>query len=230
MPRPRAAGPHFSEDFFAFFHELSTHNNREWFAANKARYERSVLEPSVRFVADAGRRLTTISRYISADARPYGGSISRIYRDIRFSKDKSPYKTHVNMHFHHARADESTHGGPGFYLFIEPGESFLASGIWQPDPRALKKVRDAIRARPQAWRRVRKMTPDLEGEVSRRPPPGYDREHPLIGDISRKEFIASVSFRQDRVVKPEFLDDVVRGSRELSPLNRFLSSAVGLPW
>ncbi len=225
-----ATSPGFTQDFFGFFRELSKHNDREWFAANKARYERSVLEPSVRFVADAGKRLTKISRYIASDARPYGGSVSRIYRDTRFAKDKSPYKTHVSIHFHHGKASEATHGGPSYYLFIEPGEAFVGGGIWHPEPPALKKIRDAIAGQSQAWKRVLGSTPTLEGEVARRPPPGYDRNHPLIGEIARKDFYAGVSFREEQVVGPRFLDDFVRGCRTLSPLNRFLARAVGLPW
>ena len=95
---------YFTPEFFAFFGELAKNNNKEWFTKNKERYEKAVQEPSLRFIRDAGQRLQKISSYIVADAKPFGGSLSRIYRDIRFSPDKSPYKTEVGIHFWHAKA------------------------------------------------------------------------------------------------------------------------------
>ena len=90
---------YFTPEFFAFFGELAKNNNKEWFTKNKERYEKAVQEPSLRFIRDAGQRLQKISSYVVADAKPFGGSLSRIYRDIRFSPDKSPYKTEVGIHF-----------------------------------------------------------------------------------------------------------------------------------
>src|SRR5205809_470549 len=95
---------YFTPEFFAFFRGLSKNNRKEWFDANKVQFQAAVLEPSVRFVRDAGDRLKKISPHIVGDARAFGGSISRIYRDIRFSPDKSPYKTHIGIHFWHDKA------------------------------------------------------------------------------------------------------------------------------
>src|SRR5438046_4731408 len=100
---------YFTPEFFAFFRGLSKNNRKEWFDANKAQFQAVVLEPSVRFVRDAGDRLKKISPHIVGDARAFGGSISRIYRDVRFSPDKSPYKTHIGIHFwHDKRSEEHT--------------------------------------------------------------------------------------------------------------------------
>ena len=105
---------HFTPALFEFLAELSMNNDREWFQANKARYERDVRNPLLDFVADFGERLRTISPHMVADPRASGGSMFRIYRDVRFSKDKSPYKTNAGAHFRHEVGRE-VHG-PGFYL------------------------------------------------------------------------------------------------------------------
>src|SRR5438445_13385912 len=92
---------YFTTEFFAFFRDLPTNNNKEWFTKSKERYEKAVQEPSLRFIRDAGASLQKISPYIVADARPLGGSLSRLYRDTRFSPDKSPYKPAVGVHVCH---------------------------------------------------------------------------------------------------------------------------------
>src|SRR2546425_5775110 len=90
---------YFTPEFFAFFGDLAKNNNKGWFTKNKERYEKAVQEPILQFIRDAGQRLQKICSFIVADAKPFGGSLSRIYRDIRFSPDKSPYKTEVGIHF-----------------------------------------------------------------------------------------------------------------------------------
>ena len=140
-----AEAPSFSPELFAFLRELQDHNEREWFNANKARYEQDVKEPALAFIEDIGYRLPEIAPHLTADKR----SLFRIYRDTRFSKDKTPYKTHVGLYFRHARsADADT---AGMFLHLEPGSVFMGAGIWRPGSPALKRIRDAIVARPSAW-------------------------------------------------------------------------------
>src|SRR3954449_11527134 len=91
----------FEPELFAFLRQLREHNDRDWFAANKARYEAEVLEPALAFIEDFGYRLQEISPHMRADPRRVGGSLFRIYRDTRFAKDKTPFKTHTGMHFRH---------------------------------------------------------------------------------------------------------------------------------
>ena len=134
---------YFTPESFAFLRELRENNNRDWFAANKQRYEREVRDPALRFISDFGPHLLRIAPRLVADPRR---SMFRIYRDTRFSRDKSPYKTHVGIHFFHEKAKAAA-SVPGFYLHISPGESFAAAGIWHPDPRSLGKVREAIAAK-----------------------------------------------------------------------------------
>jgi len=222
--------PYFTPEFFTFFRDLAKNNDRDWFAANKERYEGVVVAPSLQFVRDAGLQLKKISPYLVADAKPFGGSLSRIYRDTRFSRDKSPYKTHVGIHFWHGKAQGPEHMAPGLMLHLEVGGSGAYSGSWHPDPSVLKKIRTRIVTEPEAWKQVLKARLDLEGESVSRPPPGFDPEHPLIRDLKRKDFVASRVFRDAEVTRPDFLEAFVKACQGMDPLNRFLADAVGLPW
>jgi uncharacterized protein (TIGR02453 family) len=221
---------YFTPQFYEFFKELGKNNNKEWFTENKPRFESVVQEPAVRFVRDAGARLQKISPQLVANARPFGGSISRIYRDIRFSPDKSPYKTHIAMHFSHAKAGGPEHMAPGYYLHLESGESGVHSGVWRPEPPTAKKIRDRILDAPDEWRKVLRSKVRLEGESLKRPPPGYDPNHPLIQDLRRKDFVASHRFRDNEVTSPKFLETFVEACESMDPLNHFLADALGLPW
>ena len=127
---------------FNFLSELKENNNKEWFESNKARYESDVREPLLRFVTDFGVRLAEVSPHFVADARKSGGSLFRIYRDVRFSKDKTPYKTNAGLQLRH-ESGKDVHA-PGFYLHLQPNEVFIGVGIWHPDNTTLGKIRDAI--------------------------------------------------------------------------------------
>ncbi|MGH9311993.1 MAG: DUF2461 domain-containing protein [Vicinamibacterales bacterium] len=222
------AAPYFTPELFAFLRALRRHNNRDWFLANKARFESAVRDPFLRFIADFASHLDRISPRFVADPRPTGGSLFRIYRDVRFSADKSPYKTHAAAHFFH-RASKATGHAPGFYLHLEPGACFVGGGLWHPDTAMLVRIRDAIVADAAAWRRARRGL-KLEGEVLSRPPRGYDAKHPFIDDLRRKDFIAGASFTDPQVSGPRFMRDFVAECRRISPLVEFLTKAVGLKW
>jgi len=221
---------YFTPEFFAFFRDLAKNNNKEWFTKNKERYEKAVQEPSLQFVRDAGSRLQKISSYIVADAKPFGGSLSRIYRDIRFSPDKSPYKTEVGIHFWHAKAPGPEEMAPGYYLHMSSGETMAHSGVWHPDAPTLKKIRDRIVEEPDTWKKVLRSRVSVEGDSLKRPPPGYDPNHPLIQDLRRKDFVSSRRFRDNQATSPEFLDSFIEACVSMDPLNRFLAGAIGLPW
>src|SRR3972149_11147974 len=108
--------PSSTKDFLGSLKELDKNNNREWFTKNKARYEESVQAPSLRFIRDAGTRLKAISPYLVADPKPFGGSLIRIYRDMRFSRDKSPYRTTVGLYFPHRGTMGKAPHLPGLFL------------------------------------------------------------------------------------------------------------------
>jgi len=223
----------FRPALFRFLEELRAHNDREWFAANKPRFEDDVRDPMLAFVRGVAAPLSRISRHVVADPRPVGGSLFRIYRDTRFSKDKTPYKTHVAAHFRH-RAARDVHA-PGYYLHLEPGQVLLGAGLWHPDPAALLAVRHAIARTPAVWTRVvaapafrRSCT--LEGEVAKRPPRGFDPAHPLVDDLRRKDFVAMQRLPEKDALSPRFSERFVAFCRDAAPLNAFLCKALGQAW
>ena len=213
-------------ELFSYLKQLKRNNKREWFLRNKDRYETVLRQPALAFITDFSFRLREISPWLVANPKPNGGSLFRIYRDVRFSSDKTPYKTHVGMHFPHAGSKENVHGA-ALYLHLEPGECFLAGGNWHPDPRTLARIRDAIAWKPDEWKKaVRGLT--LEGDCLTRPPKGYCADHPMIEYLKFKDYIASVPLTDKQVCSPKFMTEVVTGCRKLSPMVSFLSRAVGL--
>lgn len=217
---------YFDDDVFAFLRELKTHNDREWFTANKDRYERAVKEPVLAFVADAGPHLRKLSKHLVADPAPVGGSMFRIHRDVRFSKDKSPYKTHVGVQF---PLGKGAHG-PGYYLHLEPRGCFVAAGMWRPEGAQLQQIRQAIADRPNDWRKASGDLDDPDEHTLKRPPRGFDPNHPMIEDIKRKSFTASLRLSEQQVLRDDVLPTFVRTCKELSPLMRFLARAVDANW
>jgi len=220
-------------ELFTFLRELMQNNDRDWFQANKRRYERQVREPLLRFISEFGVRLAEISPHYVADARKSGGSLFRINRDIRFSADKSPYKTHAGVQFRH-ESGKDVHA-PGFYLHLEPDGVFGGVGIWHPDTKTLNRIRDAIVQQPDRWQRI--ISNDafraaftMEGDSLKRAPKGYDPEHPLVEDLKRKDFIAVTSLSEDKTYAPNFVDHFAATCRKATPFMEFLTGAVGLPW
>ena len=133
-------------ELFCFVRDLKANNEREWFETHRSRFEDHLREPALEFIHQFGPKLGDISRHFNAIPKPVGGSLFRIYRDVRFSKDKTPYKTHVGIHFRH-RQHRDAHA-PGFYLHLEPRACFMGCGIWRPDREALAALRvDAPEAR-----------------------------------------------------------------------------------
>ena len=220
---------HFSPALFSFLRELRDNNDREWFAASKDRYLEVVQEPALEFVADFAPLLDTISPHFLADPRTVGGSLFRIYRDTRFSKDKTPYKTHTGIQFRHEAAKD-VHA-PGYYLHLAPERVSAVAGIWRPDSPSLGKIREAIDADPDRWRAAisdpgftRHFT--LEGESLKRPPAGFDAGHTLIDDLKRKSFVAVSPLDEDAVTRPGFPDELADRWRAASPFMAFLCTAL----
>ena len=224
---------HFTHELFEFLLELRANNNREWFGENKGRYERHLKEPLLAFIEDFEPYLHSISEHFVADTRANGGSMFRIYRDMRFSKDKTPYKTQAAVQFRH-EAGKSVHA-PGFYLHLAPGEVFAGVGLWRPDTAALGRIRERIVADQAGWEAA--VTDpgfaeefDLEGDSLKRPPKGFDPDHPRIEDLKRKDHVATCTFDEDEVTQSGFIDDFADACRTASPYMEFLTHAVGLPY
>ncbi|MCA1831997.1 MAG: DUF2461 domain-containing protein [Actinobacteria bacterium] len=217
---------YFDKSTFAFLSELKENNTREWFQANKERYERDVKEPFLDFISDAGPRLRKISKNLVADPRPVGGSLFRIYRDVRFSKDKSPYKTHAGAHFQ--LGGKGVHG-PGYYMHLEPGECFVAGGMWMPEAKALQMIRERISEKPAEWKKARVELDHGDGAL-KRPPRGFDPGHPMIEDIKRKSFTSSHRMKNADITGDDLMKTFMTACSEISPLMKFLASSVGVPW
>lgn len=226
MPSQR----HFTPGLFAFLRDLKAHNDRDWFQEHKERYEVQVREPALDFIRDFEPRLEAISPHFRADDRKVGGSLFRIHRDVRFSKDKSPYKTHTGIQFRHA-AGKDAHA-PCYYLHLEPRQVFLGCGIWHPDTATANTIRTAIIDDPDGWRHATAKGLgnewELAGDSLKRPPRGVDGDHPLIDDLKRKDFIAVQQLNQKTVTSAGFLDDFERRCRGANPYMAWLCRAVGV--
>jgi uncharacterized protein (TIGR02453 family) len=216
---------YFDADTFAFLRDLKRHNDRDWFARNKERYERAVKEPLLQFIEDAGPELRRVSPRLVADPRPVGGSMFRIHRDVRFSRDKSPYKPYAAAHFPLGKRM----GGPGYYLHIEPGASIVAGGIWMPEASSLQSIRERISEHPAEWKDARGDLNEDEAAL-KRPPRGFSPDDPMIDDIKRKSFTASITLTDAQVERTDFMKTFVRDCERLVPLMTFLASAVGARW
>ncbi len=238
------AAPYFSEETFKFLRQLAKNNSREWFLANKPRYEAAVRGPCLRLIADLADPLKDISAQLTAVAKPVGGSLFRIHRDTRFSGDKSPYKTHSGMYFSHAAATKAARndagGGapgrldaPGLYLHVQPGECFLGGGIWHPQPETTKRIRDYMVSNPASWKKAtrdpkfRKVFA-LGGEALVRPPKGYDATHELIDDLKRKDFIASAHIDDAVLLRPDLVKQLVTRYALMAPMLDWLCGSLDL--
>ena len=226
--------PYITPKLFAFFRELNSNNDRGWFEANKDRYENDVRSPLLAFIDDFSEPLYKISPHYRAEAKKVGGSLFRIFRDVRFSKDKTPYKTNAGVHFRHENAKDAH--APGFYLHLDPKESFMGAGIWHPERDVATQIRQAIVEHPDRWKKALRGAAfvrggfGLDGESYKRPPAGYDADHPLIADLMRKDFIAVAGLTRAEVCAPDFPKSFAAKCRSLTAYMKFLTEAVGQPF
>ena len=220
--------PHLRESTRQFLIDLAANNGRQWFDANRPRYE----EARADFISLIGILLHEIEKFDpSLAGQEAKNSVFRIYRDTRFSKNKTPYKTNIGIQFRHERAKD-VHS-PGFYVHIAPEEVFIGVGMWRPDPDSLRAIRERIAAKPAEWQRTvgeakfkRKF--ELGGEVLTRPPRGFDKEQECIEDIKRKSFIAVQSLAVEDCLNPQFQRKVETAFKAGTPYMQFLCKAVGV--
>jgi uncharacterized protein (TIGR02453 family) len=218
------AAAHVSRDLFRFLGELKRHNDREWFNANKDRYLAEVRDPLLGFIAAIAPGLRGISRHIVADARPTRGSLLRIYRDTRFSRDKTPYKTNAGLSFPIGARNEA----PGYYLHLEPGDVFMGAGMWRPSADALHAIREAIVKDPSGWKRARRSGLAHGEPTLKRTPRGFEPDHPLAADLRRLSFTTGARFTERQACAEDFPARFVAACRREAPLMRFLARAMGL--
>ncbi len=223
----------FQPSLFAFLQELKANNDREWFNENKTRYEDQVRTPVLRFIEAFADHLPSLSPHFLAQAKKTGGSMMRPYRDTRFSKDKTPYKTNVGIQFRHV-AGKDVHA-PGYYVHLANGECFLGLGTWHPESKLLKAIRETIQDEPEKWAAVVEDAGfsahwTLVGDSLKRPPRGFDKEHKYIEDIKRKDFIATITLEEAWFQEAGFVETLEERFRVGAPLMKFLCDAAGVPF
>ncbi len=223
----------FPKDCIPFLRRLAKNNDRAWFNTHKQEYETLVQEPALSLITAMAPPLEKLSGHFLAVPKKTGGSLMRVYRDTRFSKDKTPYKTNIGIQFRH-QLGKDVHA-PGFYLHIEPGNCFTGAGIWHPESKALTRIRDFIVDNPAAWKRALDHRPfksrfELVGESLIRPPRGYPPDHELLTDLKRKDFIACRSFNEREINRPGFVTVVWNDFERTLPFMRYLCAAVEVPF
>ena len=231
MAAPRCAK--FELETLAFLDDLLANNNREWFKENKSRYEEQVLDVALRFIQSMQEPLAVIAPHFVAQPTRIGGSLMRVYRDTRFSKNKTPYKTNIGIQFRHEQA-KNVHS-PGYYVHIDPSQVFVGVGMWRPESDALLGIRERISTKPAEWKRVisdREFQRyfDLSGESLKRPPRGFDKDHECIDDIKRKSFLAVNELQRSDALSPQFQKTVEASFKAAAPFMRFLCKSVGVPF
>ena len=204
--------------------DLRSNNRREWFQPRKADYERHVRGPLLQLVAELGVALTAHSPgYLCNPQR----SVYRIYRDIRFSKDKSPYKTHAAAVF--PPVDLGRHAGAGFYFHFSTDDLLVGGGLYAPDSSGLRRIREQIAADPSPLRAIlsedafQRAFGGLEGQRLKRTPRGYPRDHPAADLLVYKQFLAGASVPAEEIEKPSIGGLIDRHFRLISPLLEYLN-------
>lgn len=223
----------FNRKTVTFLKALEQNNNREWFAENKQRYEDEVRAPAMDYIESMGHYMAEISPHFIASTKKVGGSLMRVHKDMRFSKDKTPYKTNIGIHFKHARGKD-VHA-PGFYLHIEPGQVFISAGIWRPASSTLSNIRTLIDESPNEWEKLtNKFTGKdeflLGGTALKRPPAGFTKDHPFIDDLKRKDFIAVQNLKVSSVYAKDFDTSTAKLFKAAAPLVKFICDADDLPF
>lgn len=218
----------FPREGVEFLKKLKRNNNRPWFEKHKQDYEALVKLPMQSLIAALHPHFERFAPEFDVNPKR---ALFRIYRDVRFSKDKTPYKTHVAAHFV-LRGKPKGVEGSGYYLHIEPGEVFLGGGLYMPDGDQLKKIRRAIASRPDQFLsamrhpKFKKMFGKLEGEKLQRVPQGYEPDHAMAEWLKYKQFFVGTELPEGKCLKEKFVPDVVEVFEAATPLVRFLNEAI----
>ncbi len=227
----------FTARSLTFLRGLARNNRRDWFEAHRADYEQEILRPMRDLVEEMDVRLARLAPEIVGDPKR---SIFRIYRDVRFSKDKSPYKVHAACWFFHRDAShrvgqESHGGGAGYYFHVQPGGCLDAGGIWMPPPEALGKIRDAVAERPAPFEKVllgeklrRRFGGLDEDAVLTRVPRGYAPDHRAARWLRFKSFTLGRALTDAQVTGPRLPDLLAEDFALMLPLVRWINGALGL--
>jgi len=219
----------FSTDAVRFYEELTTHNNREWFQENKIRYQDGVLKPAQAFVETLGERLKILSPAFQYDSRTSGvGSILRIYRDIRFSKDKTPYKTHLGIVFWEGNHKKMEN--PGFYFHLDPTGAVFYSGFHHFTSAFLRAYREAVHDKQIGEELISILKDIMEvegyefgGEHYKRVPSGYEKDHPRADLLKYKGLWGKSPVIPPKLISsPELVDVCFDYALQMIPFHKWL--------
>lgn len=236
---PARATGWFSPRALTFLRGLKRNNRRDWFEEHRADYQRDVLERLRAIATELDIRFARQAPEFEAGKR----SLFRIYRDVRFSKDKSPYKTHAALWVYHRApgrgVGKEVDGGAGFYLHLEPGASLVGGGLWMPPRHSLNKVRDRLADDHRAFARITSaaafrrrfggLTDDEPGVKLKRMPRGFAEDHPAAGWLRFNSFTVGTAYTDTEMTAPNLLDRAMRDFMLMLPLCRWLNAALGYP-
>jgi uncharacterized protein (TIGR02453 family) len=217
----------FPKEGISFLKQLKKNNNREWFTKHKSEYEDFVKLPIQSLITSLKAPMAKLAPEIDVNPKR---SMFRIYRDIRFSKNKQPYKTHAAAVFHLKGHWEDS---AGYYVHIEPGNVYVGGGIYMPSSDQLKRIRHAIADNPKEFLAIvsdetfHKRFKTLEGEKLQRIPLGFPKDHMMAEWLKYKSFYTGVEWKEDVCYAPKFLDKIIQVYKDLLPLIRFLNKALG---
>lgn len=208
------------DDIFQFFNELAKNNTREWFQDHKPRFKS--LEQDVKLFGEKLKGL------LNTEDRVDRAKLFRIYRDVRFSKDKTPFKTHFGISFH--REKPALRGG--YYLHIKPGDNFIATGFWNPNKEDLLRIRKEMEIDPSEFREImenvnfKKVWGYLEGEEVKTAPKNFSKDDPNIDLIRKKQYIFTKSYSDKEVLAPNFIENVHNDFKTIRPFFDYMSDVL----
>ncbi|GAB3505719.1 DUF2461 domain-containing protein [Pseudoxanthomonas daejeonensis] len=223
---------YFSAASFKFLRGLSRHNDKAWFEAHREDYEAHVRQPFLRLITDLQPGLAAVSPHFRADPRTIGGSLFRIYRDARFSNDKSPYKPWQGARLFHERRREVP--APSFYVHLQPGESFVGGGLWHPEPDTQRRVRQFILDNPGAWKKtahapaLRRRFELDDSEVLSRAPRGFPADFEFIDDLKHRNWVFTRPLDDAAMTGPRLRKTLETDLAALGPFIDYLCAALDL--
>ena len=207
-------------DIFSFFKKLEKNNNREWFQQHKPEFK--ALETTVKQFGEALK--DQLNQHDSIDRF----KLFRVYRDVRFSKDKTPYKTHFGLTWHRTKPEYRG----GYYLHLKPNDIFLACGFWDPNPADLKRIRQEIDMDADEYRDIinepnfKRIWGDLQGDAVKTAPKGYAKDHPNIDLLRHKQHIFMVRYTEEDVAAADFLDRLDTALQAVRPFVDYMSAVL----
>jgi uncharacterized protein (TIGR02453 family) len=208
------------KDLYSFFSDLQQNNNRDWFMEHKPTFK--ALETQVKTFGEQLK--DQLNTHDSIDRF----KVFRIYRDVRFSKDKTPFKTHFGLTWHRTKP----HYRGGYYLHLSPGNNFLACGFWDPNPADLKRIRQEIDIDGEEYRSIlnnktfNSVWGELQGEAVKTAPKGYAKDHPHIDLLRFKQHIFTINYTDKEICQPDFINRADKALEAVRPFVDYMSEVL----